>query len=53
MSSEFMKNSGIFQASSIRTALNRLIDLRIIFFHEDEYRFVNPFFRAWLLHKKL
>ena len=53
MSSAFMKNAGIFQASSVKRALNRLIELKIIFHYENEYRFVNPFFRAWLLHKKL
>ena len=53
MSSAFLKNSGIAQASSVQRALRRLIDLRIIFHHEGEYRFVNPFFRAWLLYKNL
>jgi hypothetical protein len=53
MASEFLKHSGIAQASSVQRALNRLLDLRIVFHHEDEYRFVNPFFRAWLVHKKL
>ncbi len=50
-SSVFLQQSGIRQASSVRTALNRLIDLKIVFHYEDEYRFVNPFFRAWLLAK--
>lgn len=50
-SSAFLQQSGIRQASSVRTALNRLIDLKIVFFYDDEYRFVNPFFRAWLLAK--
>ncbi len=53
MSSEFLKNSGIAQASSVQRALSRLIKLRIVFHYENEYRFTNPFFRAWLLHKKL
>ncbi len=53
MSSDFMKQSGIIQASSIKRALNRLTDLNIIFYIDNEYRFVNPFFRAWLLYKKL
>jgi len=53
MSSVFLKNSGIAQASSIQRALKRLTDLRIVFQHEGEYRFVNPFFRAWLLYKNL
>ncbi len=52
MSSKFLKNSGIPQASSVRTALNRLVELKIIFNYENEYRFVNPFFRAWLIYKK-
>jgi predicted transcriptional regulator len=40
MSSEFLKNSGITQASSVRRALGRLIDLKILFHHENEYRLV-------------
>ncbi|MCP4751387.1 MAG: ATP-binding protein [Proteobacteria bacterium] len=50
-SSRFLKQSGISQASSVRTALKRLVDLKIVFHYENEYRFVNPFFRAWLLYK--
>jgi hypothetical protein len=52
MSSVFLKKSGIHQASSVQKALGRLIDLHIIFHTQTAYRFVNPFFRAWLLHKK-
>ena len=52
-SSHFLKQSGIPQASSAQAALRRLMDLKIIFQYEKKYRFVNPFFRAWLLHKKL
>ena len=52
MSSGFLKNSGIAQPSSVQRALSRVIDLKIIFHSENEYRFVNPFFRAWLLYKK-
>ena len=53
MSSAFLKHSGIAQASSVRRALERLQGLQIIFYYDDEYRFVNPFFRAWLIYKKL
>jgi hypothetical protein len=53
MSSAFLRNSGIAQASSVQRALNRLLELGIVFHYEKEYRFVNAFFRAWLLHKKL
>lgn len=52
-SAKFLKASGIPQASSAQAALKRLIDLKILFYYENRYRFVNPFFRAWLLHKKL
>ncbi len=53
MSSAFLRNAGIAQASSVQRALNRLLELGIVFHYEKEYRFVNAFFRAWLLHKKL
>jgi uncharacterized protein len=50
-SSDFLKQSGISQPSSAQAALKRLMDLKIIFHYENDYRFVNPFFRAWLLYK--
>lgn len=52
-STAFLKQSGIAQASSIRAAMKRLMDLKLIFFYEKEYRFVNPFFKAWLLFRGL
>jgi uncharacterized protein len=52
-SSQFLKESGLRQASSAQAALNRLVNLNIIFRYENDYRFVNPFFRAWLLSKRL
>ena len=51
-STEFIKDSGILQTASIQKALARLIDLGIIFVKEKEYRFINPFFRSWLLEKR-
>ncbi len=51
-SSIFLRESGITQSSSARTAMKRLIDLKIVFYYENEYRFVNPFFRSWLLYKR-
>ncbi len=50
-SSQFLREVGIPQASSVKTALMRLVDLKIIFFHDAEYRFVNPYFKAWLIYK--
>lgn len=53
LSGTFLKQSGIAQSSTIQTAIKRLINLKILFYTEQQYRFTNPFFRAWLLHRKL
>jgi hypothetical protein len=50
-SAEFIQDSGIRQPGSIKKALERLIALNIIFVVRKEYKFVNPFFRTWLLGK--
>ena len=50
-SSRFLMNIGIPSSASVLKALERLIRLRIIFKSGDEYKFTNPFFRAWLLYK--
>jgi len=47
----FLMNIGIPSSASVLKALSRLIQLRIIFKSGKEYKFTNPFFRAWLLHK--
>ena len=50
-SSAFLRASGISLPASVKRALDRMEKLKIIFRHPGEYRFVNPFFRSWLLHK--
>jgi len=52
-SAKFARGLGGVAVSSIKKAIERLIDLKIVFYIEEEYRFTNPFFRAWLLYKKL
>ncbi|MCB2181220.1 MAG: ATP-binding protein [Desulfobulbaceae bacterium] len=52
-SAKFAKGLGGIATSSIQKAIERLMDLKIVFYFEDEYRFTNPFFRAWLLYKNL
>ena len=52
-SAKFARGLGGVAVSSIRKAIERLINLKILFYIEEEYRFTNPFFRAWLLHKRL
>jgi len=51
MSSAFVKGVGIMLPASIKKALNRLMKLKIIYHHEGEYKFVNPFFKSWLIYK--
>jgi uncharacterized protein len=48
---DFINDSGIRQPGSIRKAITRLTDLKIIYLFNREYKFVNPFFRSWLLAK--
>ncbi|NCC53108.1 MAG: hypothetical protein EOM20_18105 [Spartobacteria bacterium] len=42
---------GITSAASIKKALNRLVQLKVVYRHQGEYKFVNPFFKSWLLWK--
>ena len=53
LSAEFLKVVGISQPSSVKKALSRLERLRIIYEHKKEYKFINPFFRSWLIYKNL
>jgi hypothetical protein len=48
-SGAFMALSGVANPSSIRKALKRLEELKILFTVQNEYRFVNPFFGRWLV----
>ncbi len=47
----FMKSAGVNNPSSIRKAIIRLNNLNVLFESKNEYRFVNPFFRAWLSYR--
>ena len=47
-SSDFLESNGIRNVGSISKALKRLQEDEYIFEFEGEYRFENPFFRAWL-----
>jgi AAA+ ATPase superfamily predicted ATPase len=51
MTGPFMKSAGLTNPSSVRRAIERLTKINILFHSGGEYRFINPFFRAWLLHK--
>jgi tRNA U54 and U55 pseudouridine synthase Pus10 len=52
-SKEFLHHSGITHASSVKAAITRLVDRRIISHTDGEYRFANPFFRLWITHSNV
>lgn len=50
-SQSFMKTGGFTNASSVRRAILRMVDINLLYENSGEYRFINPFFRAWLLQQ--
>ena len=48
---DFREATGIHNASSIKKALNRLVEIGHVYFFNDEYKFTSPFFREWVLRK--
>jgi len=53
ISGEFVAATGIALITSVRKAMNRLVEKRILLKREKLYRFCDPFFRAWILKKNL
>jgi hypothetical protein len=53
LSTEFIKETGISHSASIKKALNRLVKLKIIYRYQKEYKFINPFFKSWIIYKNL
>lgn len=51
-SRSFMKAGGFTNPSSVRRAIRRMLDINLLYESSGEYRFINPFFRAWLIHKE-
>jgi len=47
-SNEFRDMSGVHNASSIKKALARIVELGHAYYYKDAYRFANPFFREWV-----
>ena len=48
-SKQFLEASAISNPSVVKRAINKLLAERLIFTTRGEYRFVNPFFREWLV----
>ncbi len=47
----FLQKAEISLPAGCQKAVDRLIELRIVYRHNKEYKFINPFFRQWLLHR--
>lgn len=50
-SSAFVQGVGMSLPTSVTKAVNRLMQLKIIYRYQNEYKFVNPFFKSWLVWK--
>ena len=50
-SSEFMSAAEVPSSGTATKALQRLVADGLVFVHDKEYRFFNPFLRAWLISK--
>jgi len=48
-SMDFVKAVGPHSSASVNRAITRMIDINILFKSGKEVRFVNPFFKAWLV----
>lgn len=53
LSAAFLKTCGIRQPSSVKKTLVRLVEMKIIYRNNDEYKFTNPFFKAWLVAENM
>jgi hypothetical protein len=52
-SQEFLEYTGIGQPASVTRALKRMIKLKVIYNYGSQYKFASPFFRLWLLRRKI
>ena len=50
-SAEFLNEAGLPSSATAAKSLRRLVEDGLVFVHGKEYRFFNPFLRAWLIRK--
>ena len=50
-SSESLRRAEMPSAATAKRAIDRLVADKVIYQHKGEYKFFNPFFRAWILSK--
>ena len=53
LSAAFLKNIGNVLPATNKKSLLRLEQIKIIYRKEGEYKFINPFFKSWLLSNNL
>lgn len=51
LSNEFRDLAGIHNASSVKKALLRIVELGHAYYYRDAYRFANPFFKEWVTRR--
>jgi len=49
LSMDFLRHVGVANAGSVRKSIMRLVTLDILYWIDGEYRFCNPFFKAWIV----
>ena len=50
-SAEFLNEAGLPSSATAAKSLRRLVEDGLVFVHGKEYRFFNPFLRAWLISR--
>ena len=50
-SAESLRRSEMSSAATAKRAVDRLVADKVVYLHRGEYKFFNPFFRAWILNK--
>ncbi|MBT7710568.1 MAG: AAA family ATPase [Deltaproteobacteria bacterium] len=48
-SNNFFEKNGFTNSSSVKRGVDKLIKSQVLFVNKKEYKFVNPFFKLWLL----
>ncbi len=52
-SGAFLQGVGIPNSASVKKSLHRLVQLKVIYRYSGEFKFVNPFFKEWIVWKNL
>jgi len=50
-SSESLRRAEMPSAATAKRAVDRLVVEKVVYLHKGEYKFFNPFFKAWILSK--